>query len=74
MSRYCHLGARPWVSAGDTVALGQIIGMVGSSGHSMGPHLHFEIHRNGGQHPDTAINPIDFFTSHGVDVSDGVGG
>ncbi len=42
------------VSTGETVEQGQVIGYVGSTGFSTGPHLHFEIRQN-----DEAINPLD---------------
>jgi murein DD-endopeptidase MepM/ murein hydrolase activator NlpD len=56
-SRYAHLSAFK-VEKGDKVVRGQIIGLVGSTGKSTAPHLHYEIEKNGKK-----INPVHFFHS-----------
>lgn len=48
------------VSAGDRVAPGQMVGLVGSTGNSTGPHLHYSIFLNG--------QPIDPAQFYGFDV------
>lgn len=50
-TRYCHM-SRMAVGAGQSVRRGQVIGYVGSTGLSTGPHLHYEMYRGG-----RAINP-----------------
>ncbi len=47
-SRYAHLrGFTPGLRAGARVRQGDVIGYVGSTGMSTGPHLHYEFHMGG---------------------------
>jgi murein DD-endopeptidase MepM/ murein hydrolase activator NlpD len=45
---YAHLnGFARGIRAGSRVSQGQVIGYVGTTGRSTGPHLHYEVHKNG---------------------------
>ncbi|GGK18339.1 hypothetical protein GCM10010124_08660 [Pilimelia terevasa] len=67
VTRYCHLARKPFVSVGQRVSAGQLIGITGSSGNSSGPHLHFEIHVHAppATHAN-AISPLPFLKLKGV--------
>ncbi|WP_240192709.1 M23 family metallopeptidase [Glycomyces sp. YM15] len=66
LTRYCHFGSAPLVKEGDVVQAGQILGYVGSSGRSSGPHLHFETHLNADRSPAGAVDPVDFMNQMGA--------
>ena len=50
-TRYGHL-SKIEVQIGDVITRGQLIGLIGSTGRSTGPHLHYELRLN-----DKSINP-----------------
>ena len=53
-TRYCH-NEKLLVKQGDMVRKGQEVSLMGSTGHSTGPHLHFEVLKNGAQ-----VDPLRF--------------
>lgn len=57
---YAHLSATQ-VRPGTRVRAGQVIGLVGSTGNTTGPHLHFEVREAG-----VAVDPQGFLTARGV--------
>jgi murein DD-endopeptidase MepM/ murein hydrolase activator NlpD len=57
VTRYGHMSATH-ATVGQHVTAGTVIGAIGSTGRSTGPHLHFEVRLNG-----TAINPRPFLES-----------
>jgi len=70
VTRYCHLVREPAVRVGQQVVAGQVIGHVGTSGNSTGPHLHFEIHTEAPPADKTnAVEPVAFLKARGVVVA-----
>ena len=55
---YAHCSQRN-VSAGQTVTQGQVIGTVGSTGNSSGPHLHFEVRTSPGKYANR-VSPFNY--------------
>jgi murein DD-endopeptidase MepM/ murein hydrolase activator NlpD len=63
ISWYGHLSKRI-AQKGDTVMPGELVGLVGNTGHSFGSHLHFEMQKTTTQ--DTPIDPIAWLKRHGL--------
>jgi murein DD-endopeptidase MepM/ murein hydrolase activator NlpD len=55
------------VKVGQKVNAGDVIGLVGNTGHSFGAHLHFEVHVDG-----QSTDPIPWMRAHGVDIQLGI--
>lgn len=62
-TRYGHL-SKLEANVGDTISRGQLIGYVGSTGRSTGPHLHYELRLN-----DKPINPRHFLPPEPTDLT-----
>jgi murein DD-endopeptidase MepM/ murein hydrolase activator NlpD len=58
---YAHLSAYE-VEIGDKVEAGQLIGRVGDTGNTTGPHLHLEIRPSA----DVPVDPLPWLRSHGI--------
>jgi murein DD-endopeptidase MepM/ murein hydrolase activator NlpD len=54
VTRYAH-NERTLVRVGETVKRGEPVALMGSTGRSTGPHVHFEVIRNGRQ-----VDPLSF--------------
>ena len=63
-TRYGHL-SRFAVSVGDQVLKGDLIGYVGNSGRSTGPHLHYEVRLN-----DRTVNPRNYLPAKSIRIAD----
>ena len=55
MTLYGHM-SKINVRPGQRVKRGDVIGYVGNTGKSVGPHLHYEVHKNG-----QTLNPVNFY-------------
>lgn len=55
ISRYLHLNSRSNLKVGTRVQKGEKVGIMGTTGRSTGPHLHFDLTKNGSR-----VNPLDY--------------
>jgi murein DD-endopeptidase MepM/ murein hydrolase activator NlpD len=70
ITRYCHMLQQPSVTVGQQVAAGDVIGLVGDSGNSTGPHCHFEVHLNGDNSAAGAVDPVPFMNEKGAPLGE----
>lgn len=59
-TRYAHMLAPLHVAVGQMVKAGQVLGLEGSTGNSTGPHLHYEVLKNGRN-----LDPLPYLTGAG---------
>lgn len=57
VTRYGH-NSTNMVAAGDTLSKGQVVALMGSTGRSTGPHVHFEVWRGG-----KVVNPLKYLSA-----------
>lgn len=76
LTRYAHMsafgpGIQPGKSVGMPVIAGELIGYVGSTGKSTGPHLHFEYRDSDGvANAASVLNPVEYFSKADADIAD----
>lgn len=67
--RMCHFQGHPPQSRGDTVCIGDFVGLEGNTGQSVGRHLHWEIYRGSvnrgsGGNPGSTVDPREFVAAY----------
>jgi murein DD-endopeptidase MepM/ murein hydrolase activator NlpD len=61
VSYFAHMSSIS-VNPGEKVEPGEVVGQSGNTGHSTGPHLHLEIHPDGGE----AVDPLPWLIDHNI--------